>query len=154
MRERGPGDSIFYEGPRGHPHQETVTRDEQGWEPWTTTHLWLQHHLAVEMPTVTLRKFTEQSGRKSHNKENQNNCLWRMNSLALRRKWFHFFFFLYLDIKALLDVIAKKNNKKKNKQTCRSFKQSGLKTFLYRECYQCMQQSSWECGFCCLTGLF
>ena len=30
------------------------------------------HHLAVEMPTVSLRKFTEQSGRKSHNKENQN----------------------------------------------------------------------------------
>ncbi len=27
--------------------------------------------LPVEMPTVSLRKFTEQSGRKSHNKENQ-----------------------------------------------------------------------------------
>ncbi len=31
----------------------------------------MQHHLAVETPTVSLRKFTEQSGRKSHNKENQ-----------------------------------------------------------------------------------
>ncbi len=30
----------------------------------------LQHNLAVETPTVSLRKFTEQSGRKSH-KENQ-----------------------------------------------------------------------------------
>ncbi len=29
------------------------------------------HHLAVETPTVSLRKFTEQSGRKSHNKENK-----------------------------------------------------------------------------------
>ncbi len=31
----------------------------------------MQHHLAVKMPTVSLRKFTEQSGRKSHSKENQ-----------------------------------------------------------------------------------
>ena len=36
-----------------------------------TTAYWLQHHLVVETPTVSLRKFTEQSGRKSHNKENQ-----------------------------------------------------------------------------------
>ncbi len=39
-----------------------------------TTAYWLQHHLAVETPTVSLRKFTEHSslsGRKSHNKENQ-----------------------------------------------------------------------------------
>ncbi len=37
--------------------------------PFTTAY-WLQHHLAVETSTVSLRKFTEQSGRKSH-KENQ-----------------------------------------------------------------------------------
>ncbi len=35
------------------------------------TAYWLQHPLAVETPTVSLRKFTEQSGQKSHNKENQ-----------------------------------------------------------------------------------
>ncbi len=31
----------------------------------------MQLHLAVETPTGSLLKFTEQSGRKSHNKENE-----------------------------------------------------------------------------------
>ena len=31
----------------------------------------MQHHLAVEMPTGSLKKFTEQSGQKSHSKANK-----------------------------------------------------------------------------------
>ncbi len=48
-----------------------------------------QYHLAVETPTVSLRKFTEQSGRKSHNMENQTSVCdeWTLSFVFLPNRW-------------------------------------------------------------------